>query len=103
MNIKICTDSTCDLSPELLEKYDIHVSPLFVIKDGESFQDGVDITAEELIDHVKNGGSMCSTSAVNIGAWAEVFEKFSAEYDAVNFSNTWQRLFLLLPERCKCR
>lgn len=83
MNIKICTDSTCDLSKELIEKYNIHISPLSVIKDGESFLDGVDITTQELIEHVNNGGSMCSTSAVNIGTWEEVFEKYASEYDAV--------------------
>ena len=39
--IKITVDSTCDLSPELLEKYQISVSPLYIVKDGKSLKDGV--------------------------------------------------------------
>lgn len=27
MNIRISADSTCDLSPELIEKYDIRITP----------------------------------------------------------------------------
>ena len=36
MRIKIIADSTCDLSKELIEKYDITILPLTVIKDGDS-------------------------------------------------------------------
>lgn len=30
MKVKITSDSTCDLSPELIEKYDIAITPLSV-------------------------------------------------------------------------
>ena len=43
MKIKILSDSTCDLSQELLEKYDISLMPLTVIKDGKAYSDGVNI------------------------------------------------------------
>ena len=43
MRVKIISDSTCDLSPELLERYDIAITPLCIIKDGEEFYDGVNI------------------------------------------------------------
>ena len=43
MRIKISSDSTCDLSPELLKKYDIGITPLCVTKNGKAFRDGVDI------------------------------------------------------------
>ena len=42
MRVKIISDSTCDLSPALLERYDIAVTPLCVIKDGKDVHDGVD-------------------------------------------------------------
>ena len=41
--IKITTDSTCDLPRELLERYNITVTPLGIIKAGKLYQDGVDI------------------------------------------------------------
>lgn len=34
MNIKITADSTCDLSEELVKKYDIEILPLYIVKDG---------------------------------------------------------------------
>ena len=37
MKIKVISDSTCDLSKELLEKHDISIVPLIVMKDDEEF------------------------------------------------------------------
>lgn len=55
MRVKIISDSTCDLSPALLERYDIAVTPLCVIKDGKDFHDGVDITPADIFAHVDGG------------------------------------------------
>ncbi|MBO5318041.1 MAG: DegV family protein [Oscillospiraceae bacterium] len=83
MKIKILSDSTCDLSKELLEKYDITVLPLTVIKNGQSFRDRVDIVPEDIFAHVAGGGDLCSTTALNVGEYEEIFAKYSAEYDGV--------------------
>ena len=83
MNIKVTSDSTCDLSPELLSRYDITLTPLSVIKDGVSFLDNVDITPQDIYRHVDNGGALCSTSAVNVDSYRKVFKEFSSKYDAV--------------------
>lgn len=83
MKIKIISDSTCDLSTELLEKYDITLTPLTVIKDGEAFSDGVTITPSQIFDHVAAGGDLCSTTAINVGEYIQWFEKFSNDYDGI--------------------
>lgn len=83
MKIKITTDSTCDLSQELLEKYDISVLPLTVVKAGEAYRDRVTITPTEIFEHVANGGDLCSTTALNIGEYTEFFEKTAQEYDGI--------------------
>ena len=83
MNIKIISDSTCDLPEEVLEKYNITMMPLSVIKDGKNYTDGVDITPADIFEHVANGGSLCSTAALNIGEYEEQFAKYSKEYDGV--------------------
>ena len=62
MNIRISADSTCDLSPELIEKYDIRITPLYIVRDGQSLVDGKDITPDEIYAHVNSGGGMCSTA-----------------------------------------
>lgn len=46
--VKIVSDSTCDLSAELIEKYDITIIPLCIILGEKSYFDGVDITPNEI-------------------------------------------------------
>ena len=83
MNIKILSDSTCDLPQEILEKYNITMMPLAIIKEGKSFSDGVNITPADIFNHVAAGGDLCSTAAINIGEYADVFSKYASEYDGV--------------------
>lgn len=83
MKIKITTDSTCDLSPDILEKYDISVLPLTVVKNGEAFQDRVTITPNEIFAHVASGGDLCTTTALNVGEYTEFFENTLKECDAI--------------------
>lgn len=83
MNIKISADSTCDLSPELVERYRIGIAPLYIVRDGESLVDGVDITPDEIYDHVAKGGSMCFTAAVSVYDYEEFFRKELESADAV--------------------
>lgn len=83
MRIKILSDSTCDLSTEILETFNITVIPLSVIKNGETFSDGINITTADIFEHVAAGGDLCSTAAINISEYQRCFEKYSKEYDAV--------------------
>lgn len=83
VKIKITSDSTCDLSKELLEKYDITLKPLIVVKDGDEFLDGVSITPDDIFEHVSNGGELCSTAAINSLTYSEFFKENLAGYDAL--------------------
>ncbi len=83
MNIKILSDSTCDLSPELLEKYNVTVLPLTIVKEGQAYSDNVTITPAEIFEHVASGGDLCSTTAMNVGEYQEFFAKYASEYDGV--------------------
>ena len=83
MRIKILSDSTCDLSPALLAEHDITLARLTTIKNGEAFIDGETITPADIFAHVANGGDLCSTTAINIGEYEELFSKYASEYDAV--------------------
>lgn len=97
MRIKISSDSTCDLPPELIERYDIAITPLCVTKGDEVFHDGVDIRPADIFAHVEAGGALCGTTAVSVGEYSELFAKYSGEYDAViqicigsGFSSSYQ-------------
>ena len=83
MNIKILSDSTCDLSPEQLAQYDISLARLTVVKGGEQFTDGIDIAPADIFAHVANGGSLCSTSAYSIGQYEDLFRQYAGSYDAL--------------------
>lgn len=105
MNIKILSDSTCDLSQELLEKNNITLIPLTIVKEGEPYVDGVTITPDDIFAHVAAGGNLCSTTATNMGEYAEWFEKFTSDYDGVlhinigsGFSSCYQNACLAAEE-----
>ena len=83
MKIKICADSTCDLSPELVEKYDIGILPLYIVKDGVSLADGVEICPQDIFDHVRGGGAMCSTAAVSVADYEAFFTEQRKNCDAM--------------------
>ena len=105
MNIKVISDSTCDLPQEVLDKYNITMMPLTVIKNGQQFTDGVDITPAEIFAHVAAGGDLCSTAAINIGEYADFFAKYASDYDGVihinissEFSSCYQNACLAAEE-----
>ncbi len=105
MKIKVLSDSTCDLSQELLDKYDITLTRLTVVKDGKDYTDGVDITPADIFAHVAAGGSLCSTAALSVGVYQEVFARYTGEYDGVihisigsGFSSSYQNACLAAAE-----
>lgn len=83
MNIKITADSTCDLSPELVEKYGVEILPLYIVKEGKSYKDMKDIVPQDIFDHVNAGGAITTTSAINADDYTEYFTPLSEAYDAV--------------------
>lgn len=105
MKIKITSDSTCDLSAELLEKNDITLANLIVNKDGISYRDGVTITPADIFAHVAAGGSLCSTAALGVGEYQDLFARFTNDYDAVvhinissEFSSSYQNACIAAGE-----
>lgn len=75
----IASDSTCDLSPELIEKYDIKVFPLFVRLGENDYKDGVDVTPEDIYAHYGKTGELPKTAAVNVSDFSDFFEEATAE------------------------
>ena len=105
MNIKILSDSTCDLSNQLLEQYNITLKPLSIIKDGKTYSDGIDITPADIFQHVSAGGDLCTTAAINIGEYTDFFSQYANDYDGVlhinissEFSSCYQNACLAAQE-----
>ena len=83
MNYKITADSTCDLSPELLEQYGLGLTPLYVQLGEKTYRDGVDIFPDDIYAHVTNGGDLATTAAVNLADYVRLFSDLSRKYDFV--------------------
>ena len=105
MNIKIISDSTCDLSQELLTQHNITLMPLTIVKDGKEYKDNVTLTPAEIFAHVAAGGSLCTTAAINMTEYAELFGKYTEDYDGVlhinissEFSSCYQNASLAADE-----
>ena len=64
--IIIASDSTCDLSPELIEKYGVQIIPLGVALGEHQYTDGVDIDPDFIYAHYEKTGELPKTSAINI-------------------------------------
>ncbi len=74
--VAIISDSTCDLSTELLEKYQINVFPLHVNFGEESYLDLKEITLNELYQKASEKRKLPTTSAPSLGEVHDYFKKF---------------------------
>ena len=87
MKVKIISDSTCDLSPELIQKYDIAIVPLYVLMGDKTQKDGLEVTPEDIYSYVSETGKLPSTSAPNLGDFSAEFKKWRDEgYEIVHFN-----------------
>lgn len=83
MSIKITATSTCDLPPELLERYQITMVPLYVSFGGNTYKDGLEAAPEDIFRCVEGGGQLPTTAAVNIADYQALFAELSPKYDSV--------------------
>ena len=80
MKIAITTETTCDLSQDLLKKYNIITIPFTVTLGERSEPDGI-ITGKDLIDYTMKTGQLGRTSAVNEMEYTEFFTSVLKDYD----------------------
>ena len=81
MAVRIIADSTCDLSEELIERYNIVIVPLMVTLGEKSGYDGIDITPEDIYRYVEETGELSKTSAVSAWDFRQKFKELRAEGD----------------------
>lgn len=95
--IKLISDSTCDLSKELILQHNIDIVPLFVNFKDESYLDGVTLNVPQMYKKVEELKYLPKTAAASPGSFVEAFEKsLSLGYDIIylgigaGFSGTMQ-------------
>ena len=81
--IIISSDSTCDLSKELVDRYQIRIQPMGISLGDQIYRDGVDITPDMIYAHHKKTGQLPKTSAINVVEDLEYFEELTKDGSAV--------------------
>ena len=74
--IILCADSTCDLNEELLEKYNVHILPMHVNLEENSYLDGVDIGPDMIYDYYCEHKVLPKTAALNMDEVLEFVTPF---------------------------
>lgn len=73
--IKIVSDSTCDLSKELIEKHDIQIVPLHIVLGEKEYLDGVEITPDEIYAWADENEDTPKTSAVGFDEASDIVKQ----------------------------
>lgn len=77
--VQITADSTCDLSPELLQQYQIVTVPLYVSLGEATYRDGVDITPQMIFAAYEQRQILARTSALNEMDYEQCFSAYAAQ------------------------
>ena len=72
----ICADSTCDLGAELIERYNVKISPMHVHLGDEMYADGVDITPDDIYAVYREKKMLPTTSATNMEEYKDFVTPF---------------------------
>jgi len=76
--VKVVTDSTCDIPPDLLKTYDIYVAPMCIQFGTSTFQEGVDISRDYFWRRVDEG-IIPKTSQPAAGVLARIYKRLADE------------------------
>jgi DegV family protein with EDD domain len=79
MNIRIVTDSACDLPAEIVAEQKITVVPLYINMGEESYLDGVNLTRDEFYNRLPNYHSAPKTATPSVDSFLKVYERLANE------------------------
>jgi DegV family protein with EDD domain len=78
-DVRIITDSACDLPHDQIESHGIIVVPLTIRFGDEEFTDGVDLSSEEFWKRCRASKQLPETAAPSPGAFQAAYERAAAE------------------------
>ncbi|UJF25602.1 DegV family protein [Planococcus sp. 107-1] len=81
--IHIVTDSTADLKPDMIEKYNLHVVPLNIQIDGKSYLDRVDLEPKSFLEMMATSKELPKSSQPAPGIFKELYDRLGANGDQV--------------------
>ncbi len=85
--IILTADSTCDLSKELIERYNVVTIPLHISLGDNMYDDWVTIKPEEIYDHFYKTKQLPRTAANSVGEYTDLFKKYVDDgYEVLHIS-----------------
>ncbi len=85
--IIITSDSTTDLSPELIERYGIKTLPMSITLGDKTYRDTIDIVPDDIYEHQRKYGELPKTCATNVGECTDFFKPFVDEgFSVIHFT-----------------
>ena len=82
MAIKIVTDSSITIEPEIAQALDITIVPLSIMIDGVLYSD-VDLTFKTFMSKMANAKNLPKTSQPPVGVFAEVYDELAVNADEI--------------------
>ena len=113
--IAIVTDSSCDISQELADKYGIDIVDFPINLDGQEYYVRRDMTMDEFYTLMRSAQGVPTTAAITMLQWHDVYEKYADEgytdvlHVSINstgsstYANAQQAAAQLREERPDCR
>jgi DegV family protein with EDD domain len=83
VTVRIVTDSVADLPPEVVEELGITVIPLIIHFGTETYQDGVDLTADQFYEKLQTSKFFPTTSMPAPPTFAKVYDRLAKEADGI--------------------
>ncbi|GAU76336.1 DegV family protein [Fusibacter sp. 3D3] len=100
MAVKIVTDSACDLPMDVIQALNIDVLPLSVYIEDKEYLDSVNLSSDELYEHMIEGKSV-KTAQIPLQTFIEKFEAYAQTSEpyiylafSSNLSGTYQTAIL---------
>ncbi len=83
MVLKVITDSSSDIPPEIARELDITIVPLYIRFGDEVYRDGVDISPDQFYDRQTHSRFLPQTSTPSPGDFSEVYNRLAAQADNI--------------------
>lgn len=83
MSIKIVTDSTADIPPQLAQEMGISIVPVYISFGNETFRDRIDITEEQFYNRLKNDPVHPKTTQPSPSDFANVYRKLAEQSEGI--------------------
>ncbi|MDM7999835.1 MAG: DegV family protein [Dehalococcoidia bacterium] len=83
MSVKVVTDSTADIPPDILRELDISVVPIYVVFGDKSYRDRLDIGEDEFYHRLSLNGVFPTTAVPSPRDFAAVYDRLAAETDEI--------------------